>query len=126
MRTGGSDTQYQVHIEQYKGAGLTEVTEKASFYLKSYPFDVVYIIAGVNDITNKDRQTGRVSFLWKTEEALTNYLIETRREGFRQLRKDHPGATIFFCPLVGLEFFFFFFFYSGIYSGKSSAYAGFL
>ena len=85
------------------------MTEKASSYLKSYPFDVVYIISGVNDITNKDRQTGRVSFLWKTEEALTNYLIETRREGFRQLRKDHPGATVVFCPLVGLDFSFFFF-----------------
>ena len=91
------------NIEQYKGAGLIEVIEKADIYLKSYPFDVVYIVAGVNDITNKNKATGTISFLWKTEDALANYLIETRRHSYEHLKKDHPGAGIIFCPIIGLD-----------------------
>ena len=89
------------NIERYRGAGLIEVVEKADIYLRSYPFDVVYIIAGVNDI--EDRSSGRVSFLWKSEGALTNYLIRTRRNSFKQLKKDHLGAKVVFCPLIGLD-----------------------
>ena len=92
-----------VHVEQYKGAGLLEVVEKADSFLRAYPFDVVYIIAGVNDITNKNRTTGHITFLWKTEDALANYLIATRQNSFEQLSRGHPGAKIIFCPLVGLD-----------------------
>ena len=91
------------NIEQYKGAGLIEVVEKADLYLHSYPFDVAYIIAGVNDITNKNKVTGRIDFLWKTEESLTHYLISTRETCYRQLKGDHPAAGIVFCPLIGLD-----------------------
>ena len=91
------------NIEQYKGAGLVDVVEKADIYLRSYPFDVAYVVAGVNDITNKNRGTGVVSFLWKSEDALANYLIETRKNSYDQLKKDHPGSILVFCPLVGLD-----------------------
>ena len=91
------------NIEQYRGAGMIEVVEKADLYLRSYPFDVAYIVAGVNDITNKDRKTGRISFLWKTEDALADYLIETRKDSYKLLQEGHPGAGIVFCPLVGLD-----------------------
>ena len=91
------------NIEQYKGAGLVEVVEKADIYLKSYPFDIVYIVAGVNDITNKDRASGRISFLWKSEDALATYLIEVRKRSYEQLKKDHLGAGVVFCPLIGMD-----------------------
>ena len=90
------------NIEQYSGAGIIEVVDRADVYMKSYPFDVAYIVAGVNDITNKDRSTGRISFRWGSEDALANYLTETRKNSYNQLTKDHPGAKFVFCPLVGL------------------------
>ena len=90
-------------IEQYKGAKLGEVINKADIYLDSFPFDVVYIIAGVNDITTKDKNTNSIDFLWRSEDELAGHLIDTMKAGHAQLKKDHPGAGITFCPLIGLD-----------------------
>ena len=82
---------------------MTEAVEKADIYLTSYPLDVVNIMAGVNDITYKNRATGQINFLWKSDEELTQHLIKTRSKGFNLLKKDHPVAVIVFCPIVGLD-----------------------
>ena len=76
---------------------------KADIYLSSYPFDVAYIIAGVNDITEKNRATGSVHFTWACEDTLAGHLIATLKNSYVQLTKDHPGAKVIFCPLVGLD-----------------------
>ena len=62
---------------------------KAGYLPAIIPFDGAYIIAGFYDITNKNR--------------LTCYLLNTRRDCYDQLKKDHPGAIIVFCPLIGLD-----------------------
>ena len=98
----GNTKRIPFNVEQYKGAGIIEVVEKVDVYMKSYPFDVAYILAGVNDITNKDKTTGNITFQWKSEDALADYLIETRKNSYKQLKLDHPAAKFVFCPLVGL------------------------
>ena len=91
------------NIEQYKGATMGRIYEKVDIYLDSFPFDVVYLCVGVNNITVKDRVTNQISFTWKTEDDLANHLIGHRDKYLELLKKDHPGAIVVFCPLIGLE-----------------------
>ena len=92
-------------VEQYKGAKLEEVIIKADVYLDSYPFDVAYITAGVNNITDTNKETGKASFSWRSEQELTDHLIDIMTKGYSNLKSDHPEAVIIFCPLVGLDLF---------------------
>ena len=46
----------------YNGATLHQLSKKASKHLHRYPFDVVYIMGGVCDITRKDTTTNKISF----------------------------------------------------------------
>ena len=45
-----------MEINEYKGATLEELIGIAEKYLPLHPFDVVYIVGGVNDITTKNKQ----------------------------------------------------------------------
>ena len=97
-----NDNEY-LAIRQLKGANLHQLTQAASAHLKSYPFDVVYIIGGACDITYKDHRTKEISFNWSPPGSLTDHLLSTISYEDSFMRSTHPAARVVFCTLVGVD-----------------------
>ena len=59
------------------GAKIQALIREADEYAKIYPFDVLYIAGGINDVTVKCKITKMVTFEWQSVAALSNFLIST-------------------------------------------------
>ena len=87
----------------YKGATLHQLAKKASKHLNKYPFDVVYIIGGACDITNKEKETNRISFDWPLPNSLSDFMLGALSHKDKYFTKNHAASRVIFCPLVGVE-----------------------
>ena len=96
-----TDGEY-LEIRSYSGRTLRGVTDYADNYLKQYPYDVIYICGGVNDITSKDKKTKIITYEWEKGKDLEDHLLSELKRAEDTLKKNHPGAKVIFCPIVGL------------------------
>ena len=92
-----------LEVRVSKGATLHCLTRLASSHLGKYPFDVVYIVGGICDVTTKDSATGRISFDWVPPAELGNQLVKRLYDEDEFMRRQHPASRVVFCPLVGVE-----------------------
>ena len=92
-----------IGVWKKSGATFDEVVELAKAHLTNYPFDVVYVVGGVNDITTKDRLSGNITFDWNPPELLIQHLQSKLKLVDCQLTKDFPASKVVFCPLVGSD-----------------------
>ena len=92
-----------IGVWKQPGATLEELVQLASKHLDSYPFDIVYVAGGVNNITTKNKVTGKVSFDWDPPELLIPSLLQRLAVADEQLAKNFPASKIVFCPLVGSD-----------------------
>ena len=90
-------------LEPYRGATFNEIFASVEHYLKDHNFDVVYMAAGVNDITTKNKKTGGISFEWGDGKELSEYMCRMLTGADNSLQKNFPAARIVFCPLIGCE-----------------------
>ena len=87
----------------FEGATLKELVDQADTYARSYPFDIIYIVGGICDITTKIQRTGEICFNWKSASSLTNHLLDTLEEANMNLAKEFPCTKFIFCPLIGAD-----------------------
>ena len=85
------------------GATFEELVGLAANHLDNYPFDVVYVIGGVNNITVKDEHTGKISFEWHPAERLIDHLTSILKEANERMTKGYPASKVVFCTLVGSQ-----------------------
>ena len=85
------------------GATFQEIIELAANHLNNYPFDVVYIAGGANNIRTKNSETGQISFDWDPPELLIQYMLSELRQADERLSREFPASKIIFCPLVGTD-----------------------
>ena len=102
-KISGIDKQEYVGIWKESGATLERLVELAGNHLKSYPYDPVYIVGGVNNITTKNKITGEISFKWDPPELLIQYMLNLLSTLDKHVSKEFPASKIIFCPLVGSE-----------------------
>ena len=92
-----------MEIEEHKGASFESLVLTAESFLPTHPFDVVYITGGVNDITTKDKSTGRISYEWGVDKSLEIHMITNLVEADLRLRDRFPASKVVFCPLIGSD-----------------------
>ena len=81
-----------IGVWKKSGATFEELVDLAANHLDNYPFDIVYIIGGVNNITTKDEHTGKISFTWNPAERLINHLTLILKEANVRFTKDYPAS----------------------------------
>ena len=87
----------------FRGANYERLKDEADYYAKYRPFDIIYIIGGVNELTRKDTETGKYYFHWKDYQELENHMLERLDTVKRQLEKSRPVTTFVFCPMIGID-----------------------
>ena len=92
-----------IGVWKKSGATFMNLVELAETHLDSYPFDVVYVAGGVNDITTKNQDTGKISFDWAPPECLIEHLLTVLKRENARLAQNFPASKIIFCPLVGQD-----------------------
>ena len=90
-------------IRPQPGARLQGIIRSADEYAKNYPFDVIYIAGGINNVTTKCRITKVVTFEWVTDAALSHLLINTMERALAYFKREHPATKIIFCSIPGVQ-----------------------
>ena len=88
-------------IKPYPGARIQSLIRDADEYAKKFPFDVLYIAGGINNVTTKCRVTKVVTFEWRSEKALSDFLINTMERALNYFKREHPATKVIFCSIPG-------------------------
>ena len=56
-----------------------------------------------NDITTKDKMSGKITYDWGEGRELGEHLLGTLKRADDGFRQNFPASRIVFCPLVGCE-----------------------
>ena len=92
-----------IGVWRKSGATLGDLVQLASKHLLSYPYDIVYVVGGVNDITTKYKRSGKIAFEWSPPELIMQHLTAQLKTADDALSRDFPASKVVFCTLVGLE-----------------------
>ena len=92
-----------IGVWKHSGASLGDLVELAANHLKNFPFDIAYIVGGINNVTTKDRLTGKISFEWDPPELLISQLIRELAIADSKMAKEFPASKVVFCPIVGSD-----------------------
>ena len=92
-----------IGVWKKSGATFQEIVDLAANHLQNYPFDVVYVVGGANNITTKNNETGQISFDWNPPELLIQYLLSELNRADGRLLREFPASKAVFCPLVGTD-----------------------
>ena len=87
----------------FRGANYQRLQNEASYYAKYNPFDMIYIVGGVNELTTKDQHTGKYYFPWNDYQELENHMFERADTVKSYLEKEHPATQFVLCPMMGMN-----------------------
>ena len=87
----------------FGGANYKRLQDEADYYAKFHPFDIIYIVGGVNELTTKDQYTGKYYFKWKDYQELENHMFERITSVKNHLEKEHPATQFILCPMMGIN-----------------------
>ena len=87
----------------FKSATIEDLTHEAINYGRTRPFDLMFIIGGICNITSKDWKNGNISFEWKDPEKLSRHVINIIENEERRFKRELPASTIIFCRIVGAD-----------------------
>ena len=90
-------------IMVYEGATLQDLVEAVMEYLPRHLFDVIYMVGGACDITNKDKLTGKITFDWKPGKDLKIQLVGCLLHADEEFKRIFPASKIVYCTLIGVE-----------------------
>ena len=94
-----------IHFTSYfhPGDGIYRITNKACTYAQSYPTHIVYIMAGVNDITVRCGRPHRFRYPYNSSEDQTAYITSLLDNANTFLHDTCPSSKFIFCPIIGLS-----------------------
>ena len=90
-------------IRATRGARIQALIRNADEYAKKYPFDVLYIAGGINNVTTKCSITKVVTFEWLSVKALSEFLIHTMERALKYFKREHPATKVIFCSIPGVH-----------------------
>ena len=85
----------------FNGATIENLVHEAINYGRTRPFDLMFVVGGICNITDKDRNTGKISFNWDTPEKLSNHIINIMEDEDKRFKKELPASKLIFCKIVG-------------------------
>ena len=90
-------------IKHFPGAKIQALIREMDEYAKQFPFDVLYLAGGINNVTVKCKITKVVTFEWQSVSALSNFLITTMKKALKYLRREHPATKIVISSIPGVD-----------------------
>ena len=85
----------------FDGATIQDLAKEAEYYAQNAPFDLIFIVGGICNITTKDKLTKMISFDWTDAVSLASHLISTMEKAEEFLYQNYPASTFIFCPIPG-------------------------
>ena len=85
----------------FNGATIKNLVHEAINYGRTRPFDLMFVVGGICNITDKDRNTGKISFILDTPEKLSNHIINIMEDEDKRFKKELPASKLIFCRMVG-------------------------
>ena len=98
-----NDPGTEIDVHFYPGTDFVKVCQHADKYIRARPQDVLYVSAGINNITYKDRETRAVSFNWNSGRELLDGITSMIANEIIPLRQAHVGTTIHVCAIPAME-----------------------
>ena len=87
----------------FDGADIEDLYREAVNYCRWRPFDIVFIVGGICNVTSKDRSTRKISFEWQDPKKLLNHLLNEISNGEKYFHSEMPASKVVFCRLVGAD-----------------------
>ena len=87
----------------FGGANYKRLQDEADYYAKYHQFDIIYLVGGVNELTKKDKATGKYFFHWNDYQELENHMFERIDTVKNFLEKEHPATQFVLCPMMGMD-----------------------
>ena len=97
LKVGVKKSEFE--IKASPGAKIQWLIRQADEYAKKYPFDVIYIAGGINNVTTKCKITKVVTFDRLSEKALSDFHINTLEGALKYLKRQHPATKFIFCSI---------------------------
>ena len=98
-----NDSGVRIEAWFFGGANYERLKDEANYYAGMNPFDIIYIVGGVNELTRKDHHTGKYKFQWKNYHDLEHHMHERLETVKNFLEKEHPATIFIFCPMIGMD-----------------------
>ena len=95
-------TQY-AHVEVIRGAGISDLSDPITEYVKKELPDAVYVLAGINDCTVLDRENRIVSLSDPDPVNLASTLDAKYRHLISTVRGEVTGVPVIICSLYGID-----------------------
>ena len=86
---------------KFNSATIEDLIHEAINYGRMRPFDLIYILGGICNITTKNWNTGEISFDWPNADSLAAHIINIMETQEAKFNKELPASEIMFCPIVG-------------------------
>ena len=87
----------------FDGGDIEDLYRESVNYCRWRPFDIVFIVGGICNITSKDRATKKISFEWQDTDLLLNHLLKEIQNGEKHFYTEMPASKVVFCRLVGAD-----------------------
>ena len=85
----------------FDGADIEDLYREAVNYCRGRPFDIMFIVGGICNVTTKNRKTKVISFDWQDPKVLLNHLMSEISKGENYFHRELPASKVVFCHLVG-------------------------
>ena len=109
--TKHNDTDTQILINYYRGAGIQRIGRKVSAHLNNFPNDMIIFMAGINDVTSFSEKYHK--YWLDSADGVYEKLATLIGEEDRGLYTRFPNAAIIYAPIVGMDL--------AIYTGDNDA-----
>ena len=96
-----NNTKKPVEPWTFSSATINDLVHEAINYGKTRPFDLLFIVGGICDITVKDWGNNTITFPWTDSKSLVQHVINIIEAAEIRFRKELPASKIIFCRLVG-------------------------
>ena len=93
-----NDSGVKIEAWFFGGANYERLKNEANYYASMNPFDIIYIVGGVNELTRRDHQTGKYIFHWKNYQDLEYHMherLETVKNSEERLETLKNSFNIF-------------------------------
>ena len=98
-----NNTGIRVEAWFFGGANYKRLQDEADYYAQFNQFDIIYLVGGVNELTKKDKFSGKYYFPWSDYQDLEDHMLERIITVKSYLEKEHPVTQFVLCPMMAMN-----------------------
>lgn len=92
-----------IKVSFHSGAGLIGVARKAMEIIEMHRPDTLLIMAGINDITVRNRYTGRVRLISTSANVIVSHMIQLINQAKSMILNTYPDIKVIFGGILGID-----------------------